>query len=125
MSASKVTKQKILYVFTKAPYSTSNGQEGLDAVLMGAAFEQDISVLFIHDGVFQIKSGQDTSASEIKQFTKTFQALGDFDVDNLYVFDTSLAARGLSAEQLSCPVEVINSVEVAQLIKQQHKVFTF
>jgi len=125
MNAIKVTKQKILYVFTAAPYSAPNGQEGLDAVLMGTAFEQDISVLFVHDGVFQIKSGQDTSASKIKQFTKTFQALGDFDVENLYVFDTSLAARGLSTEQLSCPVKVIDSSSVAKLIKQQHKVFTF
>ncbi len=125
MSTSKVQKQNILYVFTTAPYSTSNGQEGLDAVLVGAAFEQDISVLFVHDGVFQIKTDQDVSGSEIKQFTKTFQALGDFDVENLYAFDTSLVARGLSAEQLSCTVKVIDSKAVAQLIKQQHKVFTF
>ena len=53
-----MSAEKILYVFTQAPYSTSAGIEALDALLIGAAFEQEVSVLFIHNGVFQLKDQQ-------------------------------------------------------------------
>ena len=116
---------KVLYIFTTAPYSNAVGQEGLDAVLVGTAFELDISILFIHNGVFQIKQGQDNSGSELKQVTKTFKALGDFGVDKLYAFDTSLAAAGLSKEQFCVDVEIVEHQFIRDLINQSIRVFTF
>lgn len=116
---------KALYIFTTAPYSNAVGQEGLDAVLTGAAFDLDISVLFLHNGVFQIKKGQDNSASELKQVTKTFAALNDFGVDKLYAYDISLAAAGLSEQQLFVDVEVVKHGFIRGLIKQSTRVFTF
>jgi tRNA 2-thiouridine synthesizing protein C len=78
------TQAKLLYVFTQSAYSNATGQEGLDAVLVGAAFEQTVSLLFLYDGIYQLKADQDMQASGIKQYTKTFQALADYDVENIY-----------------------------------------
>lgn len=116
---------KVLYIFTTAPYSNAVGQEGLDAVLMGAAFDLDISILFLHNGVFQIKKGQDNSTSELKQVTKTFRALRDFGVDKLYAFDISLAAAGLNKQQLCVDVDVVEHAFIRDLVKQSTRVFTF
>lgn len=120
-----MSAQKILYVFSQAPYSTAGGQEAIDAVLIGAAFEQDVSLLFIHDGVFQLKTSQDNSQSQLKQYTRTFAALGDHGVENFYAHDISLRARGLLVEDLMLPVEELDSEGTADLIRGQFRVFTF
>jgi len=119
-----MSAQRILYVFTQAPYSNSSGIEALDALLIGAAFEQDVSVLFLHNGVFQLKADQVPSEG-IKAFTKTFKALEDFGVNDIYVDQLSLISRGLTASQLMCDVTELTSGQVQQLLAEQYRVFTF
>jgi len=116
--------QKLLYVFTQAPYSNSAGLEALDAVLIGAAFEQQVSVLFIHNGVFQLNQNQSTS-HEVKQFTKTYKALNDFGVENIFVDQLSMNSRGLTTLQLICDTIALDSEQVKALIADQFRVFTF
>ena len=69
-------------------------------MLIGAAFEQDVSLAFLDDGVFQLVEGQDAAAVGMKNFSKTYRALGDFEVRKLYVERESLAERGLSESDL-------------------------
>ena len=66
-------------------------------VLIGAAFDQEVSVMFIDDGVYQLVKGQDTSGIGMKNFSPTYRTLGDYEVKNIYVDRDSLAARGLTA----------------------------
>ena len=51
-SAGGIAK-KFLYVNRRAPYGSIYGLESLEVVLIGAAFEQDVSLAFLGDGVFQ------------------------------------------------------------------------
>ena len=122
---SESSKKRLLYVFTSAPYSNAIGQEGMDAVLMGAAFEQEISVLFLHDGVFQLKRGQNSDDSALKQYTKTFAAFTDFEVTAVFANEQSLVARGLSPEDCSIELKVLTNAETTALLQQQDRVFTF
>src|SRR5574341_1966515 len=92
--------KKFLYVNRKAPYGTIYALESLEVVLIGAAFEQDVSLAFVGDGVYQLAKGQDTKSLEVKNFSPAFRALEDYDVNKLYVDEESLRARGLSAEDL-------------------------
>jgi tRNA 2-thiouridine synthesizing protein C len=94
------TTKKMLYINRNAPYGTVYALEGLEVVLIGAAFEQDVSMAFIDDGVYQILKGQDTSDSDMKNFSPTFKALGDYEVTKLYVEQESLDERGLSVDDL-------------------------
>lgn len=119
-----MSAEKILYVFTQAPYSTSAGIEALDALLIGAAFEQEVSVLFIHNGVFQLKD-QQVASDGIKAFTKTFKVLDDFGVEGVYVDGLSMASRGMNASQLLCDATELNSEQVKCLLSEQFRVFTF
>ncbi|MEJ2000291.1 MAG: sulfurtransferase complex subunit TusC [Maritimibacter sp.] len=96
--------KKFLYVNRKAPYGTIYALESLEVVLIGAAFEQDVALAFLDDGVFQLTKGQNTDGIGVKNFSPTFRALGDYDVSKLYVERESLAERGLSEDDL---IEVI------------------
>jgi len=92
--------KKFMYVNRKAPYGTIYAWESLEVVLIGAAFEQDVAMAFIDDGVYQLVKGQNTKALGIKNFSPTYTALGDYDVKKIYVEKESLEARGLTIDDL-------------------------
>jgi tRNA 2-thiouridine synthesizing protein C len=93
-------RKKFLYLNRKAPYGTIYALESLEVVLIGAAFEQDVSLAFLDDGVFQLMNNQDASGTGMKGFAKTYRALGDYEVRKLYVETESLALRGLTVDDL-------------------------
>jgi len=119
-----MTTEKLLIVFTSGPYSCVDGQEALDLAFIGAAFEQDVSLLFLHDGVFQINAGQQASKL-VKQVTKAFAAANDFGIDNVYAHDLALVARGLVVDDLVLDIKSVNTGAIAKLIAQQDRVLTF
>lgn len=120
-----MSAQKLLYVFTQAPYSHAAGQEALDAALIGASFEQSCSLLFLHDGVFQLKAGQNTGQTSLKQVSKTFGALADFGIENIYIDELSMLARGVSIDELIVEAESLNRDAIGALLAEQFRVFTF
>ncbi len=131
--------KKFMYINRTAPHGSIYAQEGLEVALIGAAFDQDVSMAFIDDGVFQIKSGQDTSATQMKNFSPAWRALGDYDITRLYVEKESLEARGLSVDDLmpltwededddyieKPSIRVVDSNELAQLIAEQDAIFNY
>ena len=117
--------KKFMYVNRRAPYGTIYALESLEVVLIGAAFDQDVSVVFIDDGVFQLKKGQDTTGVGMKNFSPTYRALEMYDVEKLYVEKESLEARGLTEDDLVVPVEIMTNAEIGQLMEQQDVVLSF
>lgn len=117
--------KKFLYINRRAPHGTIYAQEALETVLIGAAFEQDVTLIFIDDGVFQLKKNQNTSEINTKNFSKTYAALGMYDVEKLYVEKQSLDQRGLTQEDLSVDVKVISSDEIKKLINSSEVILNF
>lgn len=119
------TIKKFLYVNRKAPYGTVYALESLEVVLIGAAFEQDVSLVFMDDGVFQITKGQDTAGVEMKNFSPTYRALEMYDVEKLFVEKESLDTRGLTEDDLLVPVEVMTSEQIRDLMEDQDVILSF
>ena len=131
--------KKFMYLNRRAPHGSNYAQEGLEVALIGAAFDQSVSIAFIDDGVFQLKAGQDTVALGVKNFTATYRALGDYEVKKIYVERESLAQRGLSADDLmplvyededddwaTKPlVQIVDKDALADLIEQQDVLLNF
>lgn len=131
--------KQFLYLNRKAPYGTIYAWESLEVVLIGAAFDQDVKLLFLDDGVFQLTKGQDTSGIGMKNFSPTYRTLGDYEVKNIYVDRESLEARGLTEDDLvqvawedietgeerENIVEVIDRAQVTQLMEDADVVFSF
>ena len=116
--------KKFMYVNRRAPYGTIFALECLEVVLISAAFEQDVSLAFLDDGVFQLKKNQDTTGIGMKNFSNTYRALDDYEVEKIYVEKESLEARGLTADDLIIPVEVLSSEEMREKIAQQDVVIS-
>lgn len=117
--------KKFCYVNRKAPYGTIYAWESLEVVLIGAAFEQDVSLVFLDDGVYQMTKGQDTAGIGMKNFSKTYAALEMYDVEKLYVERESMEARGISEEDLLVDVQVMSRAEIADLMEEQDVVLSF
>ncbi|MCH8057757.1 MAG: sulfurtransferase complex subunit TusC [Proteobacteria bacterium] len=116
--------KRFMYVNRRAPYGTIYALECLEVVLVAAAFDQDISVVFMDDGVYQLKKNQDTTGIGMKNFSKTFGALEDYGVEKIYVEKESLDARGLSAGDLVIPVEVLAAVDLSEIMARQDVVIS-
>ena len=120
--------KKFLYVNRKAPYGTIYALESLEVVLIGAAFDQDVSLAFIDDGVYQLKKNQQTSVDSgigVKDFSRTYRALEGYDVEKLYVDRKSMEERGLSEDDLLVDVQVFDEAQMAELMEQQDVVLSF
>lgn len=119
------TVKKFAFINRKAPYGTIYALESLEVVLISAAFDQDVSLVFADDGVYQLKKGQGTKAVGMKNFSPTYRALEGYDIEKLYVEKESMEARGLTEEDLIVPVEVLTSQEMATLMDEQDVVMSF
>ncbi|NTU53636.1 MAG: sulfurtransferase complex subunit TusC [Chlorobiaceae bacterium] len=111
--------RKIMHVMRRAPHGSIYSYEGLEMILIMAAYEQDLSVVFIGDGVYALKKDQDTTGIGIKGFSKTFMALDGYDVEKLFVDRASLEERGLTEDDLVVDVEVMEASEIGRLMTEQ------
>lgn len=131
--------KKFCYLNRKAPYGTIYALESLEVVLIAAAFDQDISLVFADDGVYQLTNNQDTDGIGMKNFSKTYSALGDYDIKKIYVEQESLEERGLTADDLQALVYededddwaeknslfVVGREELSKIIDEQDVVLSF
>ncbi len=114
--------RRFMYVNRRAPYGTIYALECLEVVLVAAAFDQDVSVVFVDDGIYQLKKDQDTTGIGMKNFSKTYRALDDYDVEKIYVEKES--KRGLTADDLIIPVEVVAAEKLRGIMAQQDVVIS-
>ena len=131
--------KRFMYMNTKSPYGTVYALESLEVVLIGAAYEQDVSLAFIGDGVYQLAKGQDTQGIGMKNFSPTYSALGDYDVNKIYVEKESLEERGLGLDDLQHlvwedededwaekdSIKLVSRSELADIIDDQDVVLSF
>jgi len=131
--------KKFMYINRKAPYGTIYAWESLEVVLIGAAFEQDVSLAFLDDGVFQLTRGQNTSGIGMKNFSPTYTALGDYEVTKIYVEKESLEERGLTLDDLQHlvwedededwaekdSIRLVSRAELADVLAGQDVLFNF
>ncbi|KIM00600.1 tRNA 5-methylaminomethyl-2-thiouridine synthase TusC [Paramagnetospirillum magnetotacticum MS-1] len=116
--------KKFMFVNRKAPYGTVYALEVLEMVLISAAFDQDVHLAFLDDGVLQIKKGQTPAGIGTKNFSPTYRALEGYDIEKLYVEAESLAERGLTEDDLLVDVEVISRAEMGKLMADMDVVLT-
>ena len=117
--------KKFLYVNRKAPYGTIYALESLEVVLITAAFDQDVTLAFLDDGVYQLVKGQHTKGIDVKNFSPTYRALEGYDIEKLYVEKESMETRGLKESDFIVPVKVIGAQEMADIMQSQDVIMSF
>jgi tRNA 2-thiouridine synthesizing protein C len=131
--------KKFMYMNRKSPYGTIYALESLEVVLIAAAFDQDVSLVFADDGVYQLTNNQSTEEIGMKNFSPTYSALGDYDINKIYIEKESLEERGLTLDDLQAltyededddwaekdSIHLVSRAELAEVIDQQDVVFSF
>jgi tRNA 2-thiouridine synthesizing protein C len=117
--------KKFMFVNRKPPYGTIYALESLEVVLITATFDQDVSLVFLDDGVYELVKGQVTKGIGMKNFSPSYRALDGYDVEKLYVERESLESRGLTEADLIVPVEVLDTAQMSALMAEQDVVLSF
>lgn len=118
--------KKILCISRHAPYDSTFAREALDATLAASVFDQEISLLFIDDGIFQLVDSQKTKSISQKNISKTLTALTLYGVDNIYIQSTSLIKRNITKGQLILSnVQVLDDKAVKHLLNKQDQILSF
>ena len=92
---------------------------------MASAFGVNLSLLFIGDGIFQLKKNQQPEHINAKHFTAIFTALDLYDIKQIYATASGLDSRCISAVDLCIPVNIISATALTKLIHQQDVVLNF
>lgn len=128
--------KKIMFTVRKPPHGTIYVYEGLEVKLIMAAYDADISVVFMEDGVYALKEGQDTSELGIKGFAATYGVLVDYEISKVFVDRKSMEDRGMTEQDLLVigededteePIRptVLDSAEIARMMGEQHNILCF
>ena len=118
-----MNKKNLLLIFQSAPYDTPYAQEGLDTLLAAAVFEQNVSVLFVDEGIFQLLSEQQPQGR--KNHGKMLQALSMYDVENCFYHKPSAVKRQITNESFSLKATALNNLETHALLASADHTLTF
>ncbi len=117
--------KKFMFINRKSPYGTIYALESLEVVLISAAFDQDVSLAFFDDGVYQLVKGQKTQGIGIKNHSPTYRALEGYDIEKLYVEKESMELRGITMDDLLVPAQQLSRKELGKLMETQDVVLSF
>ena len=98
-------QRRLMFVINQSPQASPAARERLDQVLMALAFDQEVRVVFVADGVWQLLSGQTPGASGVGGFAVGYKSLALYGVAAVLVEYESLEERGIDAADLLMPVE--------------------
>jgi len=110
--------KKFLFVMNNSPHNGIKLQEKLDVILTAAAFDQKVALLFLDDGIFQLKKGQHPEKQGLKDTASIFNALEIYDVNDIYTEVESLQERGVKPSDLSLPVQEFYRKDINELMQQ-------
>lgn len=112
-----------LFVLRKPAHSGGYVQEMLDIILITAAFDQSVSILWLDDAVFQLKQHQQPEVMGMKDTAAMFQSLSIYDVTELYTETESLQERGLTLDALCLPVQALPRTDIGAFMQGFDVVF--
>ncbi len=119
------SEKKILIICRRPPYGNSLAREALEVTLAASAFDQDISILFTGDGVFQLLKDQSSDSIASKNHLKLLAAFPLYDIEQLFVDRHSLDERKLSEHNCCLPIQLIDDASCRTFLRQFNSVLSF
>ncbi|PCI15989.1 MAG: sulfurtransferase complex subunit TusC [Piscirickettsiaceae bacterium] len=117
--------KKLTFIFDKPLHGNVQAQEFVDALLMAAAFDQQLTVVFVGDGVFALLKNQNPKILDMKSMSETLDTFPLYDINDVVVEQEGLDERGLVLDQLSASYTVLSREQIAQQMLTAHHVFSF
>lgn len=116
---------QLTYVFRTTPHSTASGREGIDALLAASAYCDDINVVFLGDGVYQLLKDQQTDSILSKDYAPMLKLFDLYDIESVYVCEQSMLERSVSSSDFVINVETTSSLKIKSILNRSKSVITF
>ncbi|MDJ0657070.1 MAG: DsrE family protein [Xanthomonadales bacterium] len=108
---------KWMITITDAPFVDGRARERLDLALMALALDHQVSVVFAGEGVLQLVP--DRQSGPIRDFTRAIGSLALYGARGVYASAGSLRRYGLTPDQLTVQVEVLDDEGLARMRQDQ------
>jgi tRNA 2-thiouridine synthesizing protein C len=118
-------RTKILIVCRQAPYGSGLAKAALDVALAAAAFDQELSLLFLDDGVWQLLPGHDPADINQKNINATLESMPLYDINQFYVGEADLTERQLSSDDLQGNIVALTAAELGEFLDRHDQVLSF
>jgi tRNA 2-thiouridine synthesizing protein C len=121
--ANDTLKKSVTFISRHAPYGVNNARLTLDMALASAVFGQNVSYVFMQDGIYQLLKNQHADGIHSKTLGKALETLSLYGIDEVCVDAESLAERNIQSSELIKDVQLVSRVEIAKLIDEADAVF--
>lgn len=108
--------KKYLLIFNNGPFADSTNLEGIELAFALAAFEQKVSLLFLHDSVLQLIAEKKSNVIELKDYTKALSGLELFGIEQVYADNAAISKYKLDISSMLVKPELLNDTEISNLI---------
>ncbi len=117
--------KRIAIINSRPAFGNNAGKDALDLALILGSYEQQVSVFFHDDGVFQLQKNQQTELVEQKNYLKTFSAFELYDIENVYACKQSLTLRSLPFEFSTDAVSVLSQESYNKMLAEHDVIIQF
>jgi tRNA 2-thiouridine synthesizing protein C len=118
-------RKKILLLCRHTPYAGLLARSGLDAALAAAVFEQELVVLFMDEGVWQLLPEQQPADIDYKNIASTLESMPLYDIENLHVDSESLRQRNIDAGALGSHIVPVDAGDLPGFLDSFDQVWSF
>jgi sulfur relay (sulfurtransferase) DsrF/TusC family protein len=115
---------KVAMILRRPPYGDINAAEALRHVMGGIDAELDINLILVDGGVLLAKKGQDQSGSGFTNLEKTLQVCINMEI-KVYADESSIRDQYLELTDILDGAEVVNSSEIAEIVKVAETILIF
>lgn len=122
---SQLPTKKIALINSRSPFGDNAGKDALDLALIFGSYEQEVSLFFHGDGVYQLITQQQPALIQQKDYLKTFAAFALYDIEHVYVCEHSLKERRLSSQFHIANVEVLSLSAFNEKLIEHQAIFRF
>lgn len=118
--------KNVLIITRQPPYGGSLAREALDVALAASIYDQEVGILFMDDGVFQLLKHQQPEGIARKNLSANLSALSLYGIDKIYIHKESLQERALVGEDLILDnIQILTSNDVKKLLDKQDHLLSF
>ncbi|RKZ28133.1 hypothetical protein DRQ26_01720 [bacterium] len=115
--------KKITILVRSCPYGMATSAEAFRGVVGLAGMDHKVKVVFVDDGIYSLKKDQHPEIIEMKDISKGYATIGDFDAEN-YILEEDMKERNLSPDDFALG-NIINKDELKKIIDDSDVVMSF
>lgn len=116
--------KNIAIINTKSSFNQADAREALDLALIYAAYDQQVSVIFKGDGVYQLLGDQQPKLIGGKDFLATMKAFDLYDIENVIISHECMNERGISEQDINLAHQTISLAAMGELFSTFDHILT-